>query len=127
MTLYENGPPDERVVLAQERTGLAKERNRLANQRTFLSWIRTGLAGVGGGVAVVRLLTFANPVHEFAARIVGMILIFWGILIFILSFINYKRSSIRLKVDYREGISPQVFAVLSITLVVLSLVLLFIV
>lgn len=118
---------DERLLLAKERTTLANERNRLANQRTFLSWIRTGLAGVGGGIGIIRLLTFKSAWHQLASHFVGLILIAWGIFIFILSFIVYKRSSKKLHLKEDQGISLQIFAILSLTLVILSLILLFIV
>nr|WP_249274283.1 DUF202 domain-containing protein [Parachlamydia sp. AcF125] len=113
--------------MAQERTSLAMEQTRLANQRTFLSWIRTGLAGVGGGIGVVRLLTFENPLHAHTARIVGIILILWGILIFILSLIEYKQNTSKLNLSYQGGISIQTFCILTFTLAVLSVALLFII
>lgn len=118
---------DERLLLAKERTTLANERNRLANQRTFLSWIRTGLAGVGGGVGIIRLLKFQVPLHQVAADVAGLILIIWGIFIFGLSYIDYKRSSKKLHLEGDQGISLQVIAILSLTLIVLSLIILMIV
>jgi len=118
---------DERLLLAQERTTLANERNRLANQRTFLSWIRTGLAGVGGGVGIVRLLSFRDTYHQLVSETVGMILILWGIFIFFLAFIQYRRSFKKLNLKEKEGLSLQVFAVLALTLIVLSMTLLVII
>lgn len=118
---------DERLLLAQERTTLANERNRLANQRTFLSWIRTGLAGVGGGVGIVKLLSFHNTYHQMASEIVGMILIIWGIFIFFLAFVQYRRSFKKLNLRESEGISLRIYAALALTLILLSVTLLVII
>ena len=115
---------DERVLLAKERTALAGERNRLSNQRTFLAWTRTGLASVGGGVAIVRLLTFANPSHQMAAQIIGAVLIILGIVIFFLSLMDYRDTYKRLKV--KEGYVEITATAISITLCLISLALLII-
>lgn len=96
----------ERISLAKERTRLANERNRLANERTFLSWIRTGLAILGGGVAVVRLLTFQNVIHQVVAQVCGILLIILGIVMFILSAIDYIKSLKALKLQPSIAGSP---------------------
>lgn len=83
---------DERTLLAKERTRLADERNRLANIRTFLAWTRTGLACVGGGLAIIRFFLFQNPLHQMASQTIGSVLVALGILIFILSLVDYWRS-----------------------------------
>lgn len=95
----------DNLLLAQKRTDLAKERNSLANERTFLAWLRTGLGGMGGGVAIIRLLTFSDPTHKIIANYVGYFFIFWGILIFLLALLDYKKrkDSLGLKAGYASS------------------------
>lgn len=117
---------EERTSLAKERTKLASERNRLANERTFLSWIRTGLAIVGGGIAMMRLLTFEHLAHQRIAQAVGAILIILGIVMFIFSALDYRRSFKELKV--KNGFAGSIWAVTAITivLVVISIIIILI-
>lgn len=116
---------DAQIKMAKERTLLSIERNRLANEQTFLSWIRTGLAGVGGGIAVIRLLTFQHEAHQIMAESVGMLLVFWGMSIFILAMIDYRRSYRILKTKNGYIGSIPAITTMSVSLFVLSLVLLF--
>lgn len=85
--------PDDQLQLAKERTSLADERTRSANERTFSAWVRTGLACVGGGAAIVRLLNFVEPTHKILATFTGILLMVLGMVIFILSFIDYKQGT----------------------------------
>jgi putative membrane protein len=98
------------------RTDLAKERNRLAAERTFSAWLRTGLAGVGGGVAIMKFLSFTHETHEILAHIIGQMLVLWGILIFIFALTGYYVTCKRLD----EKLPSRVFT-LGITLIALSL------
>ena len=84
-----NPEPDYGDKLAKERTDLASMRTLMAAERTFSSWIRTGLAGVGGGLAFTHLLIFETEWHRFVASIVGILLVLWGVAIFIYAAINY--------------------------------------
>jgi putative membrane protein len=90
-------PPDKRVLLAKERTQMAEERTRLANERTFSAWLRTGLATAGAGIAIIRLLTFRNSLHQSAAKWIGGVFVCIGIAIFILSLVDYLQSYDKLK------------------------------
>lgn len=118
---------DVQLALAKMRTRMSSERSQLANERTFLSWIRTGLAGVGGGVAIVRLLTFQSETHQFVAEIVGFILVIWGMAIFVLSFLDYQKSAERLDGGNRIVGSIWTVSILVLTLMVLSVLLLLII
>ncbi len=115
---------DERTLLARERTRLANERNRLANERTFLAWIRTGLASVAGGVAIIRFLTFHTYTNQVIAHYIGCILVVLGIVIFFLSFVDYKNSCKKLEVENGYAGSVLSIAAMSIVLILVSLVLL---
>lgn len=117
---------DIRVLLAKERTDLALGRNRLANERTFLAWIRTGLACVGGGVAIVRLISFHTETHQTLAHIIGQILIFTGIALFIFSVFNY-RSDLTTVPRGKKTPAPLLMAIfLAAILVTISILLMFI-
>lgn len=118
---------DERILLARERTELSKERSRLANERTFLAWIRTGLASVGGGLAIAHFLTFHDATHQILAEVVGCILVILGIVIFGLSFFDYRSSYQKLHVKGVYAGSVGVISAISFTLIAISLVLLAIV
>lgn len=115
---------DERILLARERTVLAKERNRLANERTFLAWTRTGLAMVGGGFAMVRLLTFQTLTHQIMAKGIGVALLGLGLLIFALSFLDYRNSFKKLKM--KNGLAGSVWTISAISLVLIVITLGFI-
>src|ERR1700722_4065297 len=80
---------DERI---DERTNLAQERTLLAAERTFLAWIRTGLTSIGLGVALARLIVFANAEHQHIGHLIGQLLIMWGICTFGFALISYRRS-----------------------------------
>lgn len=119
-----NENSNEQVILARERTALAQERNRFANERTYLAWLRTGLACVGGGVAVIRLLTFETPSHVFISEFIGSVLVILGILIFTVSFWNYykyyEKNNILKSVRGSLGLN----ALITTVLIIVSLLLL---
>lgn len=118
---------DPSVVDGNTRTALAQERNLLANDRTFLAWIRTGLAGVGGGIVIIRYLTFHSESHQILAKLAGVVFVLWSIAIFILALVGYRRSHKKLKLkDAAFPGSIFIVTLLVLTLVVLSIVLLFI-
>lgn len=103
-----------------DQTLLAVERNYLAAERTFLAWIRTGLAGVGGGLIIVRFLSFERPIHQTISYLLGVAFVLWGIAIFILALVEYERISARLQM-----MSPSLkLAVASRRAIVLMLLLL---
>lgn len=121
-----NEHPDESTILARERTSLANERTRLANERNYLAWTRTGLASVGGGLAIIRFLTFQNLTHQLAAQIIGCILVGLGIVIFSLSFLDYKHSSEKINVTHGYAGSVWTIWGISFVLITVSIILLLI-
>ena len=92
--------------LAEERTNLANLRTLMAVERTFAAWIRTGLAGVAGGLAFTHFLSFKTPWHQYASYIIGVLLILWGIAIFIYSSLSYNASVKRLDKDAKWQSHP---------------------
>ena len=115
---------DERILLAREQTFLAQERSYLADLRTFQSWIRTGLAAVGGGLALMRLLIFQSFTHQLLSQISGGILVLLGILIFILSYIDYRNSCKTFYIHPGYAGSLYFCCLISVVLVLVSILLL---
>lgn len=112
---------------AETQEQLARIRTLLAVERTFAAWIRTGLAGIGGGLAIVKLVTFRTLTHQIFSRIIGILLVVWGITIIVWGLINYKNSMKMLNRDNIYGIelnklfflSPILIAAAILTLIVL--------
>jgi putative membrane protein len=102
-----------------ERTALALERTLLATERTFLSWIRTGLTSVGIGLAIARLLIFQTTEATHTARLVGHLLILWGVGIFVCALINYRRNYQKLSLSM-----PSLRSLTGLTLMTLILIIL---
>ncbi len=117
---------NEQLLLARERTFLAQERNRSALERTFLAWLRTGLACVGGGIAVIRLLTFEQPIHILYSHIIGSTLVLVGILVFFLSYLDYRTSYKNFSSRNNFAGSLVIISILTFILVVISIGLLII-
>ncbi len=87
-----DAPSPTKQQLEAENNLLASERTLLARERTFLAWIRTGLTSVGLGVAIARFLLFQSLTHQQWAQVIGQLLILWGVLIFSLALVSYRRS-----------------------------------
>lgn len=113
------------VEQGSERDILARERTRYAAERTLSAWIRTGLASVGGGFAMIRFLVFENAQHRMMAKVIGEVLIIWGICIMIFALYDYKANVEKLGGFLSKRHRWWVTATISI-FVVVSLFLLFI-
>jgi putative membrane protein len=115
----------EKKRLRDKNTEYARENTRLSHERTFLAWLRTGLACVAGGVVVMRLLFFENVVHQKVAEWSGVLLVAAGILIFLLTLIDYKKSSHQLR--SKSGYLGSMVAVSTIVaiLIIISVLLCF--
>lgn len=79
------------VQMSGERSELAVQRTILANARTFSAWIRTGLSSVLAGLSIVNFIVGAEAFHSFVL-LIGLLFVFIGIVIYIMAFINYKKS-----------------------------------
>lgn len=103
------------------RTELAKEQTVMACERTFLSWLRTGLAIVGGGIVVVRFIALDDPMEHALLMVAGKLLIFWGALIFLLSFLHFRKQcrekNVSLSVSSNLFISSLVISLAFISIV----------
>jgi putative membrane protein len=114
---------DEQLLQSRERTHLANERNRLAAERTFLAWIRTGLTGLACGLGITQFLTFHSPSHQLLSKVIGTIFVILGIAMFILAFIDFKKSFDESRVKKSLASSLAAVSVLTFTLTTISLVL----
>jgi putative membrane protein len=105
---------DRRNELAEKRTDWAQERTMLAKQRTFAAWVRTGLAALTVGFAGTRLLGELEP--QWLIRSVGAALIAVSALIFLLGYLNYRKTFRKLQeagmVSYRVWVVGMISAVL---------------
>lgn len=90
---------EERTELAKKRTDYAAQRNEMAAERTFSAWVRTGLAGVGGGVALLRFMTFSNPENVRISKVAGEMLLLWGMLVIIFGLVSYYRTCWRIGLE----------------------------
>ncbi len=115
----------ENLRLAKERTFLAAERTLFSAQSTLSSWIRTGLASVGGGFAIIRLIAFQPISHRIMAKIIGELLIIWGIIILISSLCSYRKFCKNIKNDLPPTTEPWITSTVVI-FVVVSLFLVFV-
>lgn len=114
-----------RTDLAELRTEYARERNQLATERTFSSWIRTGLTGVGGGLALIKFISFKTPLKVTLGHLTGGILLFWGLLVIVFALRSFHRN---MKHFAKEGDELSKFGINSIALIlVLLLILIFII
>jgi putative membrane protein len=86
----------------------------LAKQRTFAAWVRTGLAALTVGFAGARLLDELEP--QWLIRTVGAGLIAVSALIFLMGFLNYRKTFRKLQeaglVSYRVWVVGMISAVL---------------
>lgn len=102
---------------------LAEERTLLAAERTFSAWIRTALAAMAGGLAIQRLAIFKTELHRLIAHTIGVILIFWGCLVIILSSIDYKKIRDKFMIAKSYKTSQLGVIIIVVPLVIISLLL----
>ena len=105
---------------------LAEERTLLAAERTFSAWLRTAIAAMAGGLAILRLITFKSELHRTIAHIMGEALILWGFLLVILSSIDYKKTSNKLRIATNYKSSTTGFLVIVIPLLIMSALLIWV-
>ena len=94
-----------------------------ANERTFLAWIRTALGLVTAGLAITQLL----PPFDFAGgrRVIGLPLIALGVVIAIVSLINWRANehAMRAGLPLPRSPLPAIAAVVVSVVAVVGLVL----
>lgn len=106
---------------------LAEEQMRMASERTFLSWIRTGLTSVGLGIAIAKFLVFRSPLNKSTGRWAGVLLIIWGISIFLFALISYRKGYSKLKIFQAESYPLRPMIIITTILVFITLTMLVII
>ena len=108
-------------------TDLAFERTMLAYERTLMAWIRTGVSLISFGFTLYKFFEewrkTEQPVQSlFTPRIVGMIMILFGLLGLLFAEIQHYRAVKRLKIDYPKA-QRSLSSVLAILILVFGLAL----
>lgn len=108
-------------------TDLAFERTVLAHERTLMAWIRTATSMISFGFTIYKFFQELNKTSQdshrlFTPRIVGMIMISFGLLSLLLAQIQHQIAMRKLKQNYR-GVQFSVSSVLSVLVLVFGLTL----
>ena len=88
-------------------TDLAFERTALAHERTLMAWVRTATSMISFGFTIYKFFEELNKEEEahqtiLTPRIVGMVMILFGLLCLSLAQVQHNTAIRRLKRDYPE-------------------------
>jgi putative membrane protein len=95
--------------------GKANASDHLANERTYLAWVRTGVGIMAFGFVVVKFSLFIKQLALLLgdkaelqpkgySSVTGIILVAFGALTILFSYLRYKRTERQLNAgDYRQG------------------------
>ncbi|MGA2193064.1 MAG: DUF202 domain-containing protein [Nitrospirota bacterium] len=119
-----------------EQKNIKKSQNRrvhMANERTFLAWVRTSIGLMAFGFVVERFALFVKQISFYLEKngggkaaelpaptpgyssVVGVILVFLGMVMVVLAFIRYKKVEKEIDEDtYRPSLLLDVMLALSV-------------
>ncbi len=100
--------------LAVDRTEWAMQRTLLAKERTFSAWARTGTSAMVAGLGIAKFLA---SVDSPIARILGIVLICTGGIIFITGFLSYRKALQKLADENIRGTSMWIITIVTFALV----------
>ena len=108
-------------------TDLAFERTMLAHERTLMAWVRTAVSLISFGFTLYKFFQewrkTEQPVQSiFTPRIVGMIMILFGLLGLLFAEIQHRTAVRRLKRDYPK-VQKSISSVLAILILMFGLAL----
>jgi len=108
-------------------TDLAFERTALAYERTLMAWIRTAISLISFGFTIYKFFQewrrTEQPVQTiFTPRIVGMIMILFGLIGLLFAGVQHYTAIKKLKKDY-PNIQRSLSSVLAILILMLGLAL----
>ena len=108
-------------------TDLAFERTALAYERTLMAWIRTAISLISFGFTIYKFFQewrrTEQPVQTiFTPRIVGMIMILFGLIGLLFASVQHYTAIKKLKKDY-PNIQRSLSSVLAILILMLGLAL----
>lgn len=95
---------------SEEKNLIERSREHLANERTFLAWIRTSVGLMGFGFVIVKFTLFIKHLYLILetpdeisrnySSVVGIVMVALGVIIAILSLIQYKINEKQLKENF---------------------------
>jgi putative membrane protein len=123
--MEEKSTSDTHVTLSS--TDLAFERTMLAYERTLMAWIRTAISMISFGFTIYKFFQELSKTEEGAAkiltpRIVGMIMIGFGLLSLILAQIQHETAVRKLRKDYPD-VQKSISSLISVLVLVFGLAL----
>ncbi|WP_294248525.1 DUF202 domain-containing protein [uncultured Chryseobacterium sp.] len=107
-----------------------KTSDHLANERTFLAWLRTSVALMGFGFILVKfslflkqivLLNTEQPLVHYRKEysgITGLVLVAAGVVILLLSYLNYRKTRKRIMENTFTGNNS---LILIVTVLIMSI------
>ena len=106
---------------------LAFERTMLAHERTLMAWIRTAVSMISFGFTIYKFFQELSKTPEgqhqlFTPRIVGMIMILFGLLSLLLAQVQHQIAIRKLK-QYYPATQRSVSSVLSVLVLMFGLAL----
>lgn len=114
-------------------TERGRPNDHLANERTFLAWMRTSIGIMGFGFIVVKFSMFIKHIMLLVegqitisevsnSGIIGVLLVFIGVLTAIMALINYRRIKRQLQTGNYSSSNP-LTTFLTVGMVVISVIL----
>jgi putative membrane protein len=108
--------------LTMSGTDLAFERTMLAYERTLMAWVRTATSMISFGFTIYKFFQETGNTDEgrqrlMSPRIVGMVMISFGLLSLLLAQIQHQRAVKKLKQNYPSG-PNSISSILSILVLV---------
>lgn len=110
-------------------TDLAFERTMLAHERTLMAWVRTAISMISFGFTIYKFFQEWNKGEGaspgiFTPRLVGMIMISFGLIALLLAQIQHQAAVRKLKENY-PGVQKSISSVIGALVLVFGLVLFF--
>ena len=75
---------------------------------------------------ILRLISFKSDIHRIIAHVIGEMLIFWGIILIILSSIDYKKTRQKLMIASSYKSSPFGFVIIVFPLLIMCALLIWV-
>ena len=117
----------EQTSMTLSNNDLAFERTMLAHERTLMAWIRTSVSMISFGFTIYKFFQELSKTPEgqhqlFTPRIVGMIMILFGLLSLLLAQVQHQIAIKKLK-QYYPATQRSVSSILSILVLMFGLAL----
>jgi len=111
---------------AMSNTDLAYERTIMAHERTLMAWVRTSISMISFGFTIYKIFEEASKKPEghqiLSPRVVGMIMISFGLLALILAQAQHTIAMRKLRKSYHAA-PRSISSVISILVLLFGLVL----